>query len=416
MNPKRHAARGCLAACLAIGCGSDSTQALAPPGGGLPGPAPTLGPVYAMMTQVYGEDDRSVYVTLSDTLDLTEVSLDQAREFSGVANFTPFDGRLLISSGDAPLITEFEVTPELGLQEGRTISFTGFPLQDNANLYYQFFVDENTAYLPFDGFRRILWNPTTFELSGVMENSNVPREQDGLMLEAGGNRNSVQYAGSVLQAFFYHDENWDQHAPNSPIAIYDRVSHEETGLIDAPCPGLGLATQDEAGNTYFGSWGYLPTAALYGYGPAPCIVRVTPELTLDPAFTTDLRDWTDGRYASNFRYIGAGMAMANVLHHEELGADFSAAPDVAVSDLIAGSGSYWRLWLFDVEQRSGRPVEGIDLAIGAGAQFAVLDGRTFVFLPYADYSRSRVYEIDAEGLATERLDVLGDVFKWVRVR
>jgi hypothetical protein len=416
MNAKRRAACVCLAAGVAIGCGSDSTETPTTQSGDLPGETPALGPVYAMMTQVYGEDDRSVYVSLSDTLDVSEVSLDQAREFSGVANFTPFEGRLLISSGDAPLITEFEVTPELGLQEGRTISFDGFPLPDNANLYYQFFLDENTAYLPFDGYKRIVWDPTAFELRGVMENSSIPPVQDGLVLEAGGNRNSVQYAGSVLQAFSYHDENFDQYAPNSPIAVYDRISHEETAVIDAPCPGLGLATQDEAGNTYFGSWGYLPTAALYGYGPAPCIVRVTPELTLDQAFTTDLRDWTDGRYASNFRYIGAGMAMANVLHHEELGADFSAAPDVAISDLIAGSGSYWRLWLFDVEQRSGRPVEGIDLALGAGAQFAVIDGRTFVFLPYDDYSHTKVYEIDAEGTATERLDVLGDVFKWVRVR
>ena len=54
--------------------------------------------------------------------------------------------------------------------------------------------------------------------------------------------------------------------------------------------------------------------------------------------------------------------------------------------------------------------------IGSSAQFAVLDGRTFVFLPYEQYRRSKVYEIDANGRATEHLDVLGDVFKWIRVR
>ena len=45
-----------------------------------------------------------------------------------------------------------------------------------------------------------------------------------------------------------------------------------------------------------------------------------------------------------------------------------------------------------------------------------LDGRTFVFLPYDEWSRTRIYEIDDEGVATERGDTLGDVFKWVRVR
>ena len=48
--------------------------------------------------------------------------------------------------------------------------------------------------------------------------------------------------------------------------------------------------------------------------------------------------------------------------------------------------------------------------------FAVLDGRTFVFLPYDDYGRSKIYEIGADGAAIERGDTLGDVFKWVKIR
>ena len=57
-----------------------------------------------------------------------------------------------------------------------------------------------------------------------------------------------------------------------------------------------------------------------------------------------------------------------------------------------------------------------DVAIGSGAQFAVLDGRTFVFLPYDDWGRTKVYEIDDEARATERFDAVGDVFKWIQVR
>ena len=39
-----------------------------------------------------------------------------------------------------------------------------------------------------------------------------------------------------------------------------------------------------------------------------------------------------------------------------------------------------------------------------------------MFLPYDDYARTQVLEIDAAGVATEHLDVEGDVYKWVRVR
>ncbi len=53
-------------------------------------------------------------------------------------------------------------------------------------------------------------------------------------------------------------------------------------------------------------------------------------------------------------------------------------------------------------------------AIGDAVQFAVLDGRTFVFLPYDEWGRTRIYEIDAEGVATERGDTVGDVFKCPR--
>jgi hypothetical protein len=119
---------------------------------------------------------------------------------------------------------------------------------------------------------------------------------------------------------------------------------------------------------------------------------------------------------SNFRYIGSGRAIANVFHSEELGADFSADLDAVVVEQVRDTGPAWRLWLFDLEAQTAAPVEGMDVEMGSGAQFAVLEGRTFVFLPYDSYARSKIYEIVPSGVATERLDVIGDVFKWVRVR
>jgi hypothetical protein len=96
--------------------------------------------------------------------------------------------------------------------------------------------------------------------------------------------------------------------------------------------------------------------------------------------------------------------------------DFSQPLDPEVVTNLYQSGPEWRFWSFDVNAGTAQPIEGVDVELGSSAQFAVLDGRTFVFLPNDDSGRTKIYEIDAAGVATEHLDVPGDVFKWIRVR
>ena len=107
---------GTLAAVLACACACESDDATAM------GTPTELGPVYAMMTQVYDTDDRTVYLSLSDTVELSELSLDDAREFGGVANFAVVGGRVLVSNGYEPLITEFEIDSGLQWVEGRILA------------------------------------------------------------------------------------------------------------------------------------------------------------------------------------------------------------------------------------------------------------------------------------------------------
>lgn len=373
--------------------------------------------VYAMMTQVYTEDDRNVYITLSDDIDLEgDITLDGTREFAGVANIAAIGGKLLVSDGERPLISAFDIDDDLEWHERGQVSFAQYALEDNANLYAQFMVDDHTAYLPFEGTKRIVWDPTDLEIDRVIDDGKLALEQDGLQLTAGGNRNSVIYPESILQGFFYHDEDWITYSDASYIAAYDRETGEQTKQIEVPCPGVANATLDENGNTYFSQWGYSPVGALFGIAPPPCVARIKPDLTIDSAWTTDFRDWTDGRYTHNFRYLGDGKAIANVLHHEELDVDWKGNYDADVEELVGKSGPHWRLWLFDLERERAKEVEGIDVAISSGAQFAMLEGRTFVFLPYDDWGRTKAYEIDEDANATERFDSVGDIFKWIKVR
>jgi hypothetical protein len=376
-------------------------------------PETGAGPLYAMMVQVYDPEDRTVYVSLSNTLDIASTALQAAREFPGVANFAAIDGRLLISSGSEPIITEYDIDANAQWIERRSVSFGGYPLSDNANFYAQFIVDKEHALLPFGGTKRILWNPADMAIERTLEDTMLVSSEPALTLEPGGNRNSVHYDASVMQAFFYHDDDWYTYGSRSHLVVYDARTFVEKRVVDLPCPGLTLATRDEQGDTYLSTWD-LPVTSLKGETPPTCIVKVGP--TGDLLETFDPRVWTGGRVINNFRYVGGGKAFANVLHHEELGvASPAALGDDALADLWM-SGPHWKLWLFDMTTHTGAPVAGVDVAIGSGAQFAVLDGRTFVFVPYDDWGRTKGYELHADGTATEHFDTVGDVFKWVRVR
>jgi hypothetical protein len=354
-----------------------------------------------MTIQVFGEESRANYVLLSDTLDLTQVSLDDARE--GVSVAGAIGGQLLV--GTETGMTSFEITPELEWQERSSISFADYPTFSNV-----YFLNEQTSYLTYDLTKRVVWDPTSLEIKGTMEDSQLALERDGFQLfQAAGNRSSQVFAGPVLQPFHYHDEDWFNFAQDTQIVPYDPETHAELAPIDAPCPSLTFQSQDEAGNTYFSDYGYNPTLALYGEGPAPCVVRIRPDLTLDDAFTTDMRQWTEGRYSTDFRYLRDGLGIASVLHHEELDADFTTGYDVAVDDEVY-VGDVWRVWLFDLDAGTARPIDGIEAGPHWGWNYAQLDGRTFVFL-------DKIYELDLESASVKAsIDVPGTIYEWVRLR
>jgi hypothetical protein len=248
-------------------------------------------------------------------------------------------------------------------------------------------------------------------ITGLMEDSRLEPTRDGFPLYDTFNRPPQLLEGPVLKPFVYHDDDWFHYAASSVIAVYDPVTHAESGLIDVPCPGLEVSSQDERGNTYFSSWTYGPALSLFGEGPALCVARVKPDLTVDAAFP-ELSAWTDGRPVMVFRYLAQGKALATVLHVEEVNADFDAGYD---EDVATELDSHYRLWLFDLEAESAKPVDGID-SVASGFNVTTLDGRIFVFVPNADWSETSVHELELDGVATERFAIEGLVNNWVKIR
>lgn len=370
-------------------------------------------PLYALQTYVFTDDNVTSYVTLTNSLDIGELPPDEAREFPGYAFITAVDGKLLVSDGETPTVTRYEITPDHQWQELDAISFANQGVTGGtAGFERHWFKDANTAYLTLDIRKRVIWNPTEMRIVGVMEDSALELERDGLQLDATFNRQPRVMRGPVLKPFYYRDADWFVFGQTTPVAVYDPATNAEQKIIDVPCPALEVPSQDEAGNTYLSAWTYGATLGLYGLGPANCIRRIKPDATLDEEWNPDLTAWTDGRPVKTFRYLGNDKAVATVLHTDELAIDFTQPYD---EDDATELELHWRLWLFDLEAQTARPIDNIG-AIDSAFLWSVFEGRTFVFVPYSDWSRSKVFELDAEGNATERFEAVGFVNEWIRIR
>jgi hypothetical protein len=421
------AARRCAiaAATAVISCGEDSTTILAPE---LPSTDPASSsanepaessdpkrPLYALHVVLFDPDfNASSYVVLSDTLDLESVSLDGAREFPGFGSIMASGGKLLVADPEAPIIDRFAISPDFQWSDDGSLSFGDYGAT-TADVTAQFFLNEANAYLGFDLTSRVLWNPKDFEITGIRDRSTLSAEpQDGLQLEPAFNRTSWIWRGPVLRPFYYRDEAWFEFSADSRVALYDPQTHEEREVVTVPCPALENATQDEDGYTYFSTWNYEPTLFLYGSGPKPCVVRFDSNGLLDRDWAPDLSAWTGGRHPQVFRYLRDGKAVASVLHHEEVTSDWSGGYTPEVGDEVVG-GNHFHLWMFDLRAETAQLLDAVE---PSNAQYhgKTIDGRSFVFMPYDLWGRSKVYELKMDGTAEQLFETVGWVYDWVRVR
>ncbi|MET0413720.1 MAG: hypothetical protein ABW217_20590, partial [Polyangiaceae bacterium] len=103
----------------------------------------------------------------------------------------------------------------------------------------------------------------------------------------------------------------------------------------------------------------------------------------------------------------------DVLDHENLDADFSGELDPAVLDQIYEFDDF-RLWRIDVERGTAEPYEDVGVS-SFGWSTANIDGRSYMFVPQDGDERTKIFELDDAGAASEVYEVVG-VASWSRVR
>lgn len=421
--------------------GSSSTSGTAGAGAyggeGSAGEGPVEKPQYLFGISVAGDGDNgALYLMIQDEINLN-VKLDDipkanAIEFEPYTGFAAIDGHVIIGQSNAPIGKKYAVGEDGEWEQvGSDLHFDDYftSAVDGLNFYFQA-IKGTDMFLHYGSDRafRKHWNVRDWKLLEDLEETALPTPPAGWSLGSTGNRTGMRdWKGAIFQTFnMSEDATWAA-ADQSWIAVYDAESFEETAVHEIPCPGLAQQTQDEEGNVYVSTTFNLPTLALYGVAPASCIVRLKPDGTLDEEWgNKNLAELTGGFDGVNFRYLGAGKAVANVLHHDRIeNVDWDGDIDPAIVAQIEGEWvgddytpenlTIWELELIDLEAGTSTPITGWDEDHDVGFYLtgATVDGRVFLNFQLDTYGLKPtdvMYELDLETATVTKAGELEGTF------
>ena len=401
---------------LATICSCSSESSAPGPGGGNPDGSPGTGtpdgvkPVYALLSLVSTTETNVSYVNLFNSPDITSVNFSQAREFPGSSGIDVVNGKLFVSSGEAPRVMRFGLTDDLTWNDEKFVNFQRYGTA--AGLWGNAFGSSTKGYMTFNEVDRVVWDPSALVIrSQNTAGSDLVRDRGGLLVRAAYDRSIVPQGNSLYWPYYWSDNDYYRFDQASQIAIYDTGTDQIRSLIDAPCPGLDFASKDEDGNLYFSNWVFAVSPPVFdGNGRHTCMVRVKAgETTIDPTFNSvRFTDVTGGREAAAFQYLGGGKGFFAVFHNERI-----TGPVTDPKNAIYGNN--WKFWSYDVNTKVAQPIDGIDYFAG-GYRTAKVDGRTFLLMPRSDYASTVTYEVLADGTVKKLFESTGWAYQFIRVR
>lgn len=405
-----------LASCLASACGETETDesggTVRDGDGGVDEGDVGGDALYAVMYEIYDDEDSNSYLSILSSLDdLEELDPSEGIEFAGGRAFlATYDGAIFIGSPGEPLVTRYTVADDGELTETGAISFANFGVSTGSlDAWNVNFIDEHKAYLlNFDEGNTIIWDPTEMEILGEIP---VPQElvsEDGLAIE--GTPGMVR--GDRLYRSFNHvDYEGYGYATEAYLAVYDTENDELLELIPRTrCPALGgLSHEDEAGNFYFGNWIWPVAGTLMYDAPENCVLRIDADgEDFNEEWSLDYGELFDGRQGAQFAYVADGEALVAVFNHEETSFDAETDPWE-----YAGR-PFWYIWSVDLETNEVALIEDIPASAGAFTPVR-LDGRQFLMVPGEGWSSTDLWEVTGT-TAEHKLHIPGWSYQFVKIR
>jgi hypothetical protein len=353
---------------------------------------------YVVASVVFGPQGETSYLNVLASLEPQTINYTRAVELPGWADVWVHEGRVFVSSGDAPTITRYAVGSDGTLTADGTLSFTSYGLIDAA-FWSNTFVAPDKGYMINGTSEYVVWNPETMEITGTIPFPTIG-EREGLIARAGTtDRSNVIRDGKLYQPLYWGDEDYVLFAPDSRIAVFDIATDTVETVIEAPCSAPDVGTLDDAGNLYFSTW----TGGVYGPlqldQPPSCVTRIPAgSTTAEVAFT--FASVADGREGAAVRHIGGGRLVFPVFHHERV--DFDSGEDPWT--LIGAKN--WRLWSYDRQTGAAAVIDSVDWNSGAPYIFPVA-GQTHLLIPGTDYASSTIYRLDEQAIATPLFETRG---------
>jgi hypothetical protein len=339
-------------------------------------------PLYALSTSTSAGDESVSYVNLVDKLDGQTLEFAQAREFSGLADLWVLGDDVFVSDDESMQITKYRLKDDQ-LEEVGAINFsnTGVP---SVGFWTSTFVSPEKAYV-FNKTEVIIWNPSKLEITGSITLPELENRGTLTGFISYTDRAAVLRGNKLfVPVYWTNEEDFFSYDAKSRIMVIDVEKDEVIESLDAPCPGLDFATEDEAGNIYFSSWVFAPPAAALLDQPTSCVAKIAAgnDSVVEKAF--DVKDVTGGLEGGVLRYVGDGKAILSVFDpsHEQVETEASAI----------AFGANWRFWTLELESREASAIESIDWNAGA-AYTSQAGDQTFMLVPDGSYSSTTVYRV-----------------------
>lgn len=358
ISTARLSALGSMGALLSAACVAQTEGA----------PLPEQGELYALARSIDTPDGRSTFVEIAPSLD-GRFAGASGLEFGGTpVVFAPPepDGRLFIASRDEPVVLRFEVQEGALVETGR-LGFAGLGVSFFEGFSGHLIVSPTKAYyFELSAERVIVWNPTTMEITGMLEAAGTTR--DGLATDYVA---PLLHAGTAIVPFHFYSADYADVAPESGVLLVDAETDALRVDVDERCPAIGRPTLGADGNIYFGS---IPVAAIQQGTTQPDISascalrRLLPGAEgFDRAFRLDLQALTG---APTGLIVGSSSGFfAKVLNAQRAGGLPANADDWYTS--------VWDWWHIDPAAAAAERVEAIG-PTSARAIFHDVGGRTLI--------------------------------------
>lgn len=349
------------------------------------------GPLYAVMYEIFTDDDSDSYLSVFDSLDIEELDTANAREFAGGRAFLQsYNNWVFVGEPSSPTVLRFVVDGKGKLEEDGQLSLGNYGLNEaSIDDWSVNFISPEKAYLFISETGvTVIWNPSTMEITGE-----IPAPEGYLRDEWTTSTSPAALRGKRLyRAIYWQNDEAADRSDDQRLLVYD-TEHDELveSFDERRCPAPGnRAFVSEDGTIYFSNWIWAVSKTLLKDGPKNCVLRILPDQdNYDADWSLEFQELTDGHEGAMFTYVADGKGIFSVFNDEGIERSETTDPWEFASHPT------WEIWNLDLEARSGAPLEGIPPNTGAYTPVK-LDGRLFLMVPGNEWGGTQLYEVKDE--------------------